>query len=104
MGDHLKVDVALIRATGEGLGQVKDILQHAQASNPGYQVLGSHELSEVMDDFVGNWEIHRGKLMSAVEAHQQMVLQSADAYEHTDSELAKVLTEHSSPGEARVTS
>ncbi|MBV9143163.1 MAG: hypothetical protein JO115_19990 [Pseudonocardiales bacterium] len=104
VGDYLKVDVALLRATGAGLGQIKDILQHAQASSPGYQVLGSHELSEVMDDFVSNWEIHRGKLVSAVEAHQQMALQSADAYEHTDSELARALTQHSSPGEARVTS
>lgn len=104
MGDHLKVDVALIRATGEGLGRIKDALQHAEASNPGYHVLGSHELAGVMDDFVGNWEIHRGKLVSAVEAHRQMALQSADAYEHTDSELTKAPTQHSSPAGAKVAS
>jgi hypothetical protein len=105
LGDHLTVDVALIRATGEGLGRIKDVLQHADASNPGSSVLGSGELSEAMDDFVSNWEIHRGKLISAVETHQKMATASADAYEHTDAELAKGLTKHSSsPAKARATS
>jgi hypothetical protein len=49
-----------------------------------------------MDAFEDNWKIHRGKLVSAVEAHQQMAAQSADAYQHTDSELAHELTKHSS--------
>lgn len=104
LGDHLTVDVALIRATAGGLGVIKDVLQRADASKLGAEVLGSDELSQAMDDFVNNWGIHRGKLVSAVEAHQKMATESADAYEHTDAELAKELTQHSSPVGARVTS
>lgn len=104
MGDHLKVDVALIRATAAGLGLIKGALQHADASTPGAEVLGLGGLAEAMDDFVHNWDIHRGKLISAVEAHEKMATASADAYEHTDTELAKELTQHSSSGGARVAS
>jgi hypothetical protein len=105
VGDHLTVDVALIRATAGGLGLIKDALQrHADASKLGAEVLGSNELSQAMDDFVNNWKIHRDKLVSAVESHQKMATASADAYEHTGAELAKELTQHSSPGGARVAS
>ncbi len=104
LGDHLKVDVALIRATGEGLGRIKDVLHHADASKLDVEVLGSDELSQAMDDFMNNWKIHRDKLVSAVESHQKMATASADAYEHTDAELAKELTQHSSPGGAKVAS
>jgi hypothetical protein len=104
LGDHLKVDVALIRTTAQRLGAIKDALQHPDASKPGREVLGSDDLSRAMDEFVGNWEVHRDKLVSALEAHQQMAAASADAYEHTDSELATALTQHSSPDGARVAS
>jgi hypothetical protein len=101
LSDHLKVDVALIRATGEGLGRIKEVLQHADAIKPGADVLGSGRVSEAMDEFVDNWKIHRGKLVAAVEAHQQMATESANAYENTDTELAKELTKQSSPGGGR---
>jgi hypothetical protein len=102
LSDHLKIDVTLIRATGEGLGRIKDVLQHADAAKLDAGVLGSDELSRAMDDFVDNWKIHRGKLVSAVETHQQMAIESADAYEHVDTELAKELTKRSAPGVAAV--
>lgn len=101
LSDHLKVDVALIRATGEGLGRIKDVLQHADATKPGADVLGSRGVSEAMDEFVDNWKIHRGKLVAAVEAHQQMATESANAYENTDTALAKELTKQSAPGGGR---
>lgn len=53
MGDHLKVDVALIRATAGGLGLVKDALQRADASNPGAGVLGLGGLAEAISGFCG---------------------------------------------------
>ena len=92
MGDHLKVDLALIRATGTGLGRIKDALHHAEATKPGGGVLGSGELTGAMDDFVDNWEIHRKKLVASVEAHEKMATDSAEAYENTDEGLAKELT------------
>jgi hypothetical protein len=101
LSDHLKVDVALIRATADGLGRIRDVLAGAEASKPGAEVLGLGGISHAMDEFVDNWKIHRGKLVSAVEAHQKMAAESADAYEHTDTELAKELTKHSSSGSAR---
>ncbi len=104
MSDHLKVDLSLIRTTGEGLGRIKEALERADATNPGPDVLGPGELAQVMDEFVKNWKIHRDKLVSAVEAHQKMALDSADAYEHTDSELAQELTKHSSPTAGRTAS
>ncbi len=100
MGDHLKIDLALIRATGTGLGRIKDALQHAEATKPGGEVLGSGELAEAMDEFVDNWEIHRKKLVSSVEAHEKMATDSAEAYESTDEGLAKELTKPRPTGDA----
>lgn len=100
VGDHLKIDLGLIRATGAGLGHIKDALRHAEATRPGADVLGSGELAAVMGEFVDNWKIHRDKLISAVDAHQKMAIDSAEAYENTDSELAKALTRHGSSGQA----
>lgn len=100
MGDHLKIDLGLLRATGAGLGQIKDVLQQAEAAKPGVEVLGSGELAGAMDEFVDNWKIHRDKLVSSIEAHQKMAVESAEAYENTDTELAKELTTHGSPSGA----
>ena len=100
MGDHLEIDLALLRATGAGLGQIKDALQHAEATRPGVEVLGSGELASAMDEFVDNWKIHRNRLVSSIEAHQKMAIESAEAYESTDTELAKELTKHGSPSGA----
>jgi len=107
VGDHLKVDLALIRATGTGLGRIKDALHHAEATKPGGGVLGSGELTGAMDDFVDNWEIHRKKLVASVEAHEKMATDSAEAYENTDEGLAKELTKPRPSGDgapARVAS
>ena len=100
MGEHLKVDLGLLRATGAGLGQIRDALQRAEAAKVGVEVLGSGELAGAMDEFVDNWKIHRGRLVSSIEAHQKMAVESAEAYAHTDAELAKELTTHGSPGGA----
>ncbi|MDQ3990666.1 MAG: hypothetical protein M3228_15280 [Actinomycetota bacterium] len=93
VGDHLKIDLGLIRATGAGLGRIKDALHQAEATQPGVGVLGSGELAGAMDEFVDNWKIHRKKLVASVEAHQKMAVDSAEAYEDTDEGLAKELTE-----------
>ena len=100
MGDHLKIDLALIRATGAGLGRIRDALQHADATKPGAGVLGLGGLAGAMDDFVDNWEIHRKKLVSSVEAHEKMATDSAEAYENTDEGLAKELTKPRAAGDA----
>ena len=34
MGEHLTIDLRLMRATGAGLGRIKDALQHAEATKP----------------------------------------------------------------------
>ncbi len=81
LGDHLAIDLGLIRSTGVGM-------------------LGSGELAGAMDDFVDNWKIHRDKLVASVEAHPKMATDSAEAYESTDEELAKELTKHGSPSAA----
>ena len=100
MGEHLKVDLGLLRATGAGLGQIRDALQRAEAAKVGVEVLGSGELAGAMDEFVDNWKIHRGRLVSSIEAHQKMAVESAEAYANTDTELAKELTTHGSAGGA----
>ena len=40
VGEHLRVDLGLLRATGAGLGQIRDALQAAEAANVGVEVLG----------------------------------------------------------------
>jgi len=100
VGDHLKVDLGLIRATGAGLGRIMDALQQAEGTQPGVGVLGSGELADAMDEFVDNWKIHRNKLVASVEAHQKMALDSAEAYENTDEGLARELTAPRSSGAA----
>jgi len=98
LGDHLTIDLALIRSTGVGLGRIRDALQHAEATQSGVGVLGSGELAGAVDDFVDNWKIHRDKLVASVEAHQKMTTDSAEAYENTDEGLAKELTKPRSSG------
>ena len=100
MGDHLKVDLGLIRATGAGLVRIIDALQRAEATQPGVGVLGSGELAGAVEEFVDNWKIHRNKLVASVEAHQKMALDSAEAYENTDEGLARELTAPRSSGAA----
>ena len=34
VGEHLTIDLRLMRATGAGLGRIKDALQHAEATKP----------------------------------------------------------------------
>jgi hypothetical protein len=41
LGDHLKIDLALIRATRAGLGRISDARWYAEATTPGAGVLGS---------------------------------------------------------------
>jgi len=57
-------------------------------------------LAGAVDDFVDNWKIHRDKLVASVEAHQKMTTDSAEAYESTDTGLAKELTKQSPAGGA----
>lgn len=40
MGAHLEIDLALIRATGVELGRIRDVVQQAEAAQPGAGVLG----------------------------------------------------------------
>ncbi len=85
-------------AISAGLGRIKDVLERADATKPSVGVLGVGGISGEMDEFVDNGKIHRGKLVCAVEAHQQMATESANAYENTDTDLAKELTKQSAPG------
>jgi len=92
MGDHLKIDLDMLRDTARSLGMIEEVLRRAEADARNERgVLGSGELADAMDDFVSNWKIHRKRLIESIDKHQQAAHDSADAYEDTDRELAKAL-------------
>ena len=80
-GDRAGTAVAAVilaeLAISARLGRIKDVLQRADATTPGVGMLGVGGVSEAMGEFVENWKIHRGKLVSAVETHQKMAIESA---------------------------
>jgi hypothetical protein len=89
VGSHLKVDLDLLEDTADALEQLRAEFADASQIADDYRgVLGSGEVADAVDDFVGNWRRHREKLINSIESLETMAEDSARTYREVDSELA----------------
>ena len=92
MGEHLKVDLDLLEDTADALDQLRAEFADASQIADAYRgVLGSGEIADAVDSFVGNWRRHRDKLIKSIESLHVMAEDSAKTYREVDEELAKTL-------------
>jgi hypothetical protein len=92
LAKHIKVDVPLLRQTGQRLGEISATLKRAE-SDGGHAAaaMAQPDLTKVMRDFEKNWRHHRGQLLAHVDGHQKVVVAAADAYEKLEQAQAKAL-------------
>jgi|SRR5882757_358530 len=50
-------------------------------------VLGSSHMVHAMDDFAGNWDYHRHKLLDKIQAMGEMAEKTLDAFKEVDKKL-----------------
>jgi uncharacterized protein YukE len=97
----LKVDYDLLQACEANLQFVDDQFKglHTQVhdldSGSGW---GASQIQDAMGQFSDNWNYHRGKLESAIEALLTMLKQTKDTFMQADEQLAKQLYQDAGAG------
>jgi len=89
---YVKVDVPLLRQTGQRLGEISATLKRAKAEGQGAAAaMGQPDLARAMQEFEKNWRIHRDQLIEQIDGHQTVVTGAADSYRELDSAQAQAL-------------
>jgi hypothetical protein len=92
MGDHLKVDLAMLADTaGELRGLVAEFNGVSQFGDDSSGAVGHPRVIDALDEFAGNWRRHREKLAKHLDAVAQMATESEQTYRETDDELARTI-------------
>lgn len=93
MADHLRVDLPTLQRTADALSAISGALRTTDdPAGRDRNVLGHPALVGVMEDFTGNWRIHREQLISSVDAHEKMVRAAVQGHQELDRGLAQSLT------------
>jgi len=88
----LVVNLSLLDSTAGALSMLIEEFQNASQIVKGSQSqIGDQTLINALDDFAGDWEVHRQDLLSSMEAVYQMATKSHKAYIDTDDKLAREL-------------
>lgn len=99
MADHIHVNVTALGHMADELGRVEAALRSAGdpvARDGG--VLGHPALVGAMEEFTGNWRLHRRALLETLETHQTMLRSAQDGYQTLDRSLADAITPDAAPG------
>jgi nucleotide-binding universal stress UspA family protein len=89
VAERLKVDLQLLRETGEALEAIALALRQADANARVEQgVLSGTELADAVREFADNWRVRRRRLVDAID-HRRMVVDGALAYQRADEDLAE---------------
>jgi hypothetical protein len=89
----LIVDYQLLDQTEGSLGSLAAEFQKLQALAKGYDGgLGSGDIASAMDDFAGNWDYHRKRLVGSMHALGQLVHETKHGFQDADQKLASSLT------------
>jgi hypothetical protein len=89
----LIVDYQLLDTTESSLGSLSKEFQGLQALEKGYDgAIGSGDIASAMDDFAGNWDYHKKRLVGSMQALGTMVHQTKQTFQDTDSKLKSTLT------------
>jgi hypothetical protein len=92
LGGYIKVDIPLMRQTGQHLGEISATLKRAKADSGGVvAAMAQPDLARAMKDFESNWRIHRDQLIEQIDGHQQVVVGAANSYHELDSGQAHAL-------------
>ena len=94
MGDRLRVDLVELSETACALtalvGDFQDAEKNADAASAD---VGSSEISDALNAFATNWNYHKKKLVSTLEAVRDMADQSRETYIGVDEQLAQEMVD-----------
>jgi hypothetical protein len=91
----LKVDYALLDQSEVSLSGLVSEFEHIKAQESSYDgAMGSGDIASAMDDFAGNWDYHRKKLVGSLHALGSMINQTKQSFDDTDAKLQTSLTKH----------
>ena len=90
----LSVDVNGLRTLAQTIRTVKSTLDSTRATiDANRDDVGDDRVYDALDDFENQWDDGRGQIGKNIEAMGEILQESADAYEQTDTELATQLTD-----------
>jgi hypothetical protein len=96
VGDHLKVDLALLQETASALDHLKSEFEHSgDIVDDHGGAVGSDELRDALHDFATNWKAHRNGITGGIDAVSKMAHSGHDGYIEVDEKLARSLTTQS---------
>jgi hypothetical protein len=88
MAADLKVDYQLLDSTERSLGRLTSEFENIKAQESGYDgAMGSGDIAGAMNNFAGNWDYHRKKLVGSMQALGKMVTETRKQFQDTDSKL-----------------
>jgi hypothetical protein len=89
----LKVDYQLLDSIERNLSSLVSEFQNIEVQEGSYDsAMGSGDIVGAMGNFAGNWDYHRKKLVSSMEALGTMVSETRQSFQKTDCQLASSLT------------
>jgi hypothetical protein len=89
----LAVDYNLLDRTESTLSGLRSEFSNIQAQQHAYfSAWGADAIASAMDDFAGNWDYHRKKLLDSMESLGEMVGQCKSSFTKTDTDLSNALT------------
>lgn len=91
----LVVDYNLLDQTERSLSRLHSEFSNIKAQDRTYfRAWGSADIASAMEEFAGNWDHHRRKLLDSMQALGQMVSQSKSSFAKADSDLSTALIRH----------
>ena len=92
----LKVDYNILLGSEKALRSLHSEFSDIKTQERVYDSeWGSDDVKGAMHSFTDNWDDHRKKLLSQIQATGQLVTQSIHTFQKADGKLAKTLTQHS---------
>jgi len=93
MMTDLSVDYQLLEDTSKSLTSIKSEFEGIRNHESDlHRVWGSGDVSGAMDDFAGNWDYHRHKIISSIGTIGTMVDQTIQTFQKADKQLKSSLT------------
>jgi hypothetical protein len=94
MADQLTVDTDRMRQVSRSLEEMRVELDLAEQVTRDYlSLVGSPLLAKRLEEFAGNWRIHRQKLSDELAGFSKWAGAAADAFNGLDAGLAKALAD-----------
>lgn len=88
----LQVDTEGLRTLSRTLAEVRGALDATRRIiDAGRDALGDNDVYDALNDFENNWDDGRGQINNNMQAMQEILDESANAYETTDGDLATQL-------------